>query len=101
MKPTIGRIVNYKLTEADKKNLEAARGFTGRYNNTADTLPAIIVAVWSDTTINAQVFVDGHTSTMWKTSINQGDEIGQWNWPYIQNDIKTASTDKEIGQVPH
>lgn len=83
MQPTIGRIVQYKLTEQDKTNLREASGFTGRYNNIPEVLPAIIVAVWSETTINIQVFIDGHSSTMWKTSTQLGDGLGQWNWPVI------------------
>lgn len=79
MKPTIGRIVIYKLTEQDKKVLEA--NVQGRYNNTSSELPAMVVIVWSPQTVNLQVIVDGNIGTLWKTSVPQGDEPGQWNWP--------------------
>jgi hypothetical protein len=116
MKPTIGRIVNYKLNQEDKSLLSNAFMIvsdtiegqqlvydgSGRSNNNQDELPAIIVSVWSDTCINLQVFVDGNTGILWKTSINQGNEAGQWNWPYIRSEAKSASTDKEIvEQVPN
>lgn len=82
MKPTIGRTVIYNLTEEDNKLL--AVNIQGRYNNSATALPAIVVAVWSESTVNLQVIVDGNIGTMWKTSIVNGDGPGQWNWPKIE-----------------
>lgn len=79
MKPTIGRVVIYKPT---KEENEAASKMSGR--NTADKLPAIITAVWGETCINASVILDGE-GTQWKTSIQQGDLEGQWNWPVIES----------------
>jgi hypothetical protein len=75
MKPTIGRIVHYKLTDDEISNLD------GIHNNKMSLLPAIITTVWSDTCINVQVFVDGHKGSFWKTSINEGSEAGSWSWP--------------------
>lgn len=86
MKPTIGRIVHYKLTAEDRQNLATLANISGRYSNTAsgynnEPVAAIITAVWSETTINVQLIIDGHANTLWKTSINQGDGNGQWSWP--------------------
>jgi hypothetical protein len=96
MKPTIGRIVLYKLTAEDMATIAASGSVTGRYNNIPESLPAIIVNVWSDICVNLQVFIDGHTSMIWKTSINQGDGLGQWNWPVIEFKFKSADTDVEL-----
>jgi hypothetical protein len=82
MQPTIGRTVIYKTTAEDRLRLE--KYSHGAYNNLSTELPAIIVAVWGSTTINAQVIVDGNIGTMWKTSISEGDAEGQWSWPIIQ-----------------
>ena len=76
MKPTIGRIVHYRISE------RAVR-------------PALIVEVFSEINgcSNLQVFVDGANDlgpfTMgecerglaWRTSVVQGDGIKQWQWP--------------------
>lgn len=75
MKPTIGRIVIYKTTEEDRKVLKDA------YGNQSTELPAIVVAAWSETCINAKVITDSSIGDLWKTSISQGDQEGQWNWP--------------------
>lgn len=76
MKPTIGRIVIYKTTEEDRKTFQALRG----NGNNVNELPAIIVNVWSDTCVNLKVIGDAPID-LWKTSMNQGDGEGNWNWP--------------------
>ena len=45
-----------------------------------DILPAIIVRVWDDGSINAQVLLDGEL-TLWVTSRHFGDNGGTWRWP--------------------
>ena len=77
MKPTIGRIVIYKTTEADRTLARTAAN-----HNVQEELPAIVVAVWSETCINVRVFSDGN-SLEWKTSILQGEQEGQWHWPVV------------------
>ncbi|MDA8106190.1 MAG: hypothetical protein M0Z71_12535 [Nitrospiraceae bacterium] len=69
MGPTIGRIVHYKITEKEVR-------------------PAIIVKVHSETCVNLQVFYDGGNDAalspigmVWKTSIVQGNGVGEWQWP--------------------
>lgn len=81
-KPTIGRIVKYKTTLIEREQLKM-NYVTGEYGNGSEELPAIIVAVWSDTTVNVQVFSDNKLGTFWKTSIQKGDQEGQWNFPVI------------------
>lgn len=78
MNPTIGRTVIYKTTEADRKILRDASG------NESQELPAVVVAVWSDDCVNAQVITDSEIGLMRKTSIVKGDGEGEWNWPVIQ-----------------
>jgi hypothetical protein len=76
MKPTIGRIVIYKTTEADRKQFYDAHG----NGESVKELPAIIVNVWSDTCVNLKVLGDAPID-VWRTSMNQGDGEGNWNWP--------------------
>jgi hypothetical protein len=82
MKPTIGRVVIYNTTEADKAKMEAASTLNGGCN-TQDKLPAIITAVWSDECVNLKVITDGNLD-LWVTSANKGDEPMNWNWPVIE-----------------
>lgn len=78
MKPTIGRIVIYHTTEQERQEMR------GPTCNSQQHLPALVVAVWP-TTISIRVFSDGRPTTdLWKTSINEGTEEGQWSWPVIQ-----------------
>lgn len=83
MKPTIGRIVHY----VQKK--------PAGYGEALVHLPAIIVAVWSDTSVNLQVFTDGSNSesgpnsnppsAKWITSASfDSSDTPQpytWHWP--------------------
>ncbi len=83
MNLTIGRIVLYNTTEEDRKKLTAMN--SAGICNVSKQLPAIVVAVWGDqpgACINISVILDGE-GTLWKTSIHQGDQEGQWNWPVI------------------
>ena len=76
--PSLGRIVHYVL--------ESGPG-------AGDHRPAIIVRVWSETTVNLQVITDSgpdansndqKPQVMWKTSISQDEEnkMGHtWHWP--------------------
>lgn len=77
MQPTIGRIVSFKISQEEIR-------------------PAIIVRVWSDTCVQLQIFIDGTNDRnkgfnieeqlrgiAWRTSVVQGDDPGQWQWPKI------------------
>jgi hypothetical protein len=74
MKPTIGRIVIFNVPDYIKNGING---------NKQDKLPAIIVAVWSETTVNLKVITDGQND-IWTTSVSQGDNVNQWNWPIIE-----------------
>lgn len=99
MKPTIGRIVHYKLSAYDAEAINRRRndfvastrtrtGWQAHYGNSAtagDVYPALIVRVFDDAedgtgTSNLQVSLDGN-DTYWATSRKTGDEPGTWAWP--------------------
>ncbi len=72
-RPSIGRIVTYKLGVYD--------GDPGVVNNGSLECPAVIVRVWSDTCVNLRLLFDGAGELPWKTSVLCGDDVGQWRWP--------------------
>ena len=78
MKPTIGRIVIYKTTEAEQQTMEDSTN-----QNVQKELPAIIVAVWSESTVNLKVILDG-AGELWKTSATKGESEGNWDFPVIK-----------------
>jgi len=101
MKPTIGRIVLYKLSAYDaeciNRRFQHARDcmdshranangvVVGVGNNVSegDVFPAIIVKVWgTDETsaVNLQAFLDGNI-TYWASSRCAGEGTGTWSWP--------------------
>lgn len=71
MKPTIGRIVHFNMTDHHKNSVNG---------NKSAVCPATVVAVWSDSCVNLKVHTDG-VNDLWVTSASQGDGPGQWNWP--------------------
>lgn len=99
MKPTIGRIVHYRLSEEDatkinerrahaRHNLERMRvekpGFQAHFGNPVaeGTVVAMVVtAVWTENCINGKCLLDG-TDSYWVTSrMNSDDANGHWFWP--------------------
>jgi hypothetical protein len=97
--PSVGRIVHYRLTEADALRINKRRadfdahrrtgeykdtGYMAHYGNTVsvgDVFPAIVVRAFESVHgVNAQVFLDG-TESLWVTSIAEGDKPGHWSWP--------------------
>lgn len=98
-KPTIGRIVQYRLTRDDCRSINARRedadmnrpgdarsGVMVHVGNRAipgDVYPAMIVRVWGDhhdAVVNLQVHLDGN-DTFWVTSVSEGSEEGSYAWP--------------------
>jgi len=82
---TIGRIVIYHTTEAEREVMR-----NNPNCNVSDYLPAMVVANWTHELVtegsqclNLRVFLDGE-GTLWKTSINEGDAPGHWTWPEIK-----------------
>ena len=105
MRPTIGRIVHYRLTaeNADEINRRrttrnsiairveekiwpiGAQAHIGNQVDEDDIVAGIIVAVWGDECVNLQLQLDGCDS-YWVTSANFVDvsnptEAGRWDWP--------------------
>lgn len=106
MKPTLGRIVHYKLTREDAEQVNRRRadfaafnhanrssvtepGFPGRsghvghFGNEAaegDVYPAMVVRTFGGSTVNLQVYLDGNDA-YWATSRMGGDAPGEWMWP--------------------
>jgi hypothetical protein len=98
VKPTIGRIVHYRLAEHEAEAINRRRqdfhesrsadertGFVGHVGNrveAGDVFPAMIVRVWEESTVtvNLQVHLDG-ADIYWATSRAEGTEAGTWSWP--------------------
>ncbi len=87
MKPTIGRIVIYKLNEWDVQRVKEFGDHNGNYYvSLGQEFPLIIVRVWPDEYgtgvpgVNGQVILDGR-ERLWITSAKEGTEPGTWNWP--------------------
>ena len=69
--PKIGDIVLYWVDPTDSPELR---------NNHAQVLPAVIVQVWTEETVNLKVFTDGPVD-VWKTSVVFGTDEGHWSRP--------------------
>ena len=100
MIPTVGRIVHYRLSEADVlaiNHQRQAQGTSGNPVTAGDVFPAVIVRNWfaTDTpptneqqACQLQVFLDGPLP-LWVTSRQQGSDpandklpgMGQWIEP--------------------
>jgi hypothetical protein len=59
--PSIGRIMTYKTS--------------------TEELPAIVVKVYSPTTLNLKVFLDNGGPDLHVTSVPEGTTVGCWHWP--------------------
>ena len=99
--PTIGQIVQYRLTaqdaEAGRKHPDESRVVhqhtgtvvhTGNPAGSGDVYPMIITKVSAtdaneDSAVSGQVFLDGD-DTLWVTSALQGSGIGEWVDPRTQ-----------------
>lgn len=105
-KPSIGRIVHYRLSAQDAEAIARRRtsgvSIAGRIkeekwplgaqahigNPVAEgqTLPLVICRVWPDEYgpgvhgVNGQVLLDGNDQ-LWVTSAREGEGPGTWSWP--------------------
>jgi hypothetical protein len=108
MKPSIGRIVIYKLGEADAQDINRRRhdftaftrtytrpdepgnpgatGHVGHFGNAVrpgEEYPAMIVRIFPGSPhdmVNLQVHLDGN-DTFWATSRHEGPDESEWRWP--------------------
>jgi hypothetical protein len=106
MKPSIGRIVIYKITDEQAKQINRRRtdgasiaeriksekwpiGAQAHIGNSAypgEGYPLIAVRIWPDeygpgvSGVNGQVLLDAN-DVLWVTSVGEGNENGQWHWP--------------------
>lgn len=106
--PTVGRVVYVKLSEQDctainkrredfsKNNLEnwqlGSQAHVGNRVEIGEVCAAIIVKVWSETTINAKVLLDGNDD-FWATSLVLGEGEHQWDWmPFQKNSASNSQS---------
>ncbi|WP_060880174.1 hypothetical protein [Streptomyces scabiei] len=74
--PSLGRVVLVAVDPA--------------MNNGADTAPAVITRVWTGTTVNVRVLLDGDSVPPWRTSLTHAETLDgpnaperhrHWTWP--------------------
>ena len=88
MKPSIGRIVHYRLSERDIRLVEERRERrVGAWNylKVGQVLPMMIVVVHGDhpnAAVNGQVFLDGD-DTYFVMSCLVGEVPGTYAWPVL------------------
>ena len=86
MKPTIGRIVMYRLDKQERQLL-----INNPLCNNSEVLPAIVVGVKEydneefPDSVNLQVFPDGNLPPIYVKEAREGSGDGQWSWPVIEN----------------
>ncbi|MFA6904509.1 MAG: hypothetical protein WC236_15645 [Gallionellaceae bacterium] len=101
MKPTIGRIVHYRVSAQDATAINqrrkdarekmpwhhairsGAQVHVGNDMKEGDVYPLIITRLWGDTeaaAFNGQLMLDG-TDTFWVTSTTLGDGPAKCSWP--------------------
>lgn len=101
MKPTIGRIVHYRVSHNDAQAINARRKdarekmawhhairsgaqvHVGNEVGEGDVYPLMITRVWGDdvhSLFNGQLMLDG-TDIFWVTSTKMGDGLRQCFWP--------------------
>jgi hypothetical protein len=84
--PTKGRIVHYRLNDADasliNQRIENAQMMGNRVSE-GEYYAAMVVRIFEGNpygVVNLQVFLDGDGS-YWASSRKEGDEAGTWTWP--------------------
>ena len=105
--PTIGRIVHYRLSEDDAKQINrrrttgqaiatriangiqgeqwplGAQAHIGNEAHEGDTYPMLVTRVWgpnAEAAVNGQVFLDGNDG-LWATSVCVGEGPRSFSWP--------------------
>jgi hypothetical protein len=86
LKPSIGRIVHYTLSQLDADEINRRRTDSPQAGNHAlegDVCPAVIVRIFGATpesAVNLQVLLDGNDQ-FWATSRTLGEGPFHWAWP--------------------
>ena len=83
--PRTGKVVHYKLTDANVSEVVAGRAQSDHHGNAVrpgDVVPLLVI--WShevegETRVNGRAFLDG-TDELWITSAPQGDKPGEWQF---------------------
>lgn len=96
MKPTIGRVVLFTLSDSAVERINYQRknsqgDLRGNPVQAGEIYPMIISRVWPEETyaggetVNGQVMLDGNDS-LWVTSAARADNgfPGTWHWPVIE-----------------
>jgi hypothetical protein len=107
MRPTMGRIVFFKVTDDHAKKINrrrtsgrsiadriakndpeemssswpiGAQAHIGTEVSGGCEYPMMITRVWQDETVSGQVFLDGN-DVLWVQQAAEGIENGRWHWP--------------------
>lgn len=82
MKPTIGRIVYYRLNASDIVWIEDEM-LDRRLHpmEEGQLVAAMIVAVVNEQHCNLRLFFDGEAPSPWVAERSEGEQPGQWSWP--------------------
>ena len=98
MKPTIGRIVHYRVSKSEVRAAMIVKLYSaGQYVQLQVFLDGI-----NDNFSDERPGFDGtpmfshdeqRNGLAWRTSVMQGDDIGQWNWPRIEQEDAGESSD--------
>lgn len=111
MRPTIGKIVVYKLTDIDAQNINrrrttsfdisyrvstnewplGAQAHIGTEVLSGEEFPMLVVRAHSTGFVNGQVFLDGN-DVLWTQVVHEGNLPGQWHWPELSNTVQTPKT---------
>lgn len=95
MKPTLGRIVLYSVTQLDAESLMPGHDGMNRPSPGA-LVPAVVVAVFGEGShVNLRGLVDGDVSPPWWTSRSEGTEPGTWQWPPRKEEEDKTEADVE------
>ena len=80
MKPSIGRIVHYTLSDVDVLRIKVMPHDNTRNGHLIGQHLPMIICVVHEACVTGQVFLDGQDS-LWIVNRVEGTEPGTWHWP--------------------